>query len=385
MRKSIKSEIEGYNDIQQEIEVLRRNSLGRTTEKGVVAELINRLHPKTLKLKVARTIKETSSTRTLRLVAREGHLPPFEAGQYINLFVEINGVRTSRPYSISSAPSQSGYYDLTVRQVEEGFVSSHLIDSIETGASLESTSPAGQFHHNPLFHGDDLVFLAGGSGITPFMSMIREVTDRGLDRHIHLIYGCRTEEDVIFGAELKQRALDFPNLTLSLVISEPTAGYDGPSGFITVDVIRSLVGETGGKMFYVCGPEAMYQFVLGELENLKIPGRRIRQEVFGPPTDITAQPGWPEGVNKADTFKVIFNNGNPIEARANEPLMNSLERAGQVLPAQCRSGECSLCRTRLVSGLVFQPQGVRMRKSDSKYGYIHPCMAYPLEDLELML
>jgi len=385
MRKSIKSELEGYNDIQQEIEALRRNSLGRTAEKGMVAELINRLHPKTLHLKVARTIRETSSTRTLRLVAREGHLPPFEAGQYINLFVEINGVRSSRPYSIASAPNQSGYYDLTVRQVEDGFVSSHLIDGIETGADLESTSPAGQFHHNPLFHGDDLVFLAGGSGITPFMSMIREVTDRDLHRRIHLIYGCRTEEDVIFGAELKQRALDFSNLTLSLVISEPTAGYDGPSGFITADLIRSLVGEPGDKMFYVCGPEAMYQFVLEELEKLKIPGRRIRQEVFGPPTDITSQPGWPEGVNKADTFKVIFNNGSPIEARANEPLMNSLERAGQVLPAQCRSGECSLCRTRLVSGLVFQPQGVKMRKSDSKYGYIHPCLAYPLEDLELML
>jgi len=82
---------------------------------------------------------------------------------------------------------------------------------------------------------------------------------------------------------------------------------------------------------------------------------------------------------------MTFNNSQPIETRANEPLMNSLERAGLILPAQCRSGECSLCRTRLVSGRVFQPRGVKLRKSDQKFGYIHPCMAYPLEDLELML
>jgi len=385
MRNANHAKIEGYTDIQQEIKILQRYSLGRTMEKGQVSQIINRLHPKTLQLRVSRVLKETASTITLRLVAREGYLPPFQAGQYINLFTEINGVRTSRPYSISSPPHQTGYYDITIRQVADGFVSDHLINGIKTGEKLESSSPAGQFYHNPLFHGKDLIFLAGGSGITPFMSMIREVTDRGLDRHMHLIYGCRTEDDIVFGAELKERAAEFSNLDLSLVISEPTGGYGGPSGFITRELIQKQIGSLENRMFYVCGPEAMYRFVLGELEKLEIPGRRIRREVFGPPGDITTQPGWPESVKKEDTFSITFNNSQPIEARANETLMNSLERSGIVLPAQCRSGECSLCRTRLVSGRVFQPRGVKLRKSDKKFGYIHPCMAYPLENLKLML
>ncbi len=385
MKTTYRADIEGYAEIQQEIEILQKYSPGRISEKGQVSHIIDRLHPRSLHVIVNRVLKETISTVTLRLVAETGYLPPFQAGQYINLFTEVNGVRTSRPYSISSPPHQTGNYDITVRQVADGFVSNHLISGVEPGTKLESTSPAGQFYYNPLFHGDDLVFLAGGSGITPFMSMIREVTDRGLNRRMHLIYGCRTEDDIVFEKELKERAMVFSNFNLSFVISEPTVGFDGPRGFITGDLIRERIGDIESPMYYVCGPEAMYSFVLNELEKLQIPGRRIRREVFGPPADITSQPGWPASVKKDDSFSMTLNGSRPIKARANEPLMNTLERSGLVLPAQCRSGECSLCRTRLLSGRVFQPSGVKLRQSDQKYGYIHPCMAYPLEDLELML
>ena len=338
MRNDNKVDIEGYTDIQQEIEILQKYSLGRTSEKGQVSQIIDRLHPKTLQLQVSRVLKETESTITLRLVAEEGYLPPFQAGQYINLFTEVNGVRPSRPYSISSPPHQTGYYDITIRQVADGFVSKHFITRIKPGTRLESSSPAGQFYHNPLFHGDDLIFLAGGSGITPFMSMIREVTDRGIARRMHLIYGCRTEDDVVFEKELQERAATFSNFKLSLVISEPTIGFNGPSGFITADLIRKRIGDLENRMFYVCGPEAMYSFVLDELQRAEIPNRLIRREVFGPPADITTQAGWPESVKKEDTFSMTFNNSQPIETRANEPLMNSLERAGPAGLDWCPAG-----------------------------------------------
>jgi len=129
----------------------------------------------------------------------------------------------------------------------------------------------------------------------------------------------------------------------------------------------------------------MYTFVLSELKKLNIPKRKIRVEVFGPPTDMTCQPGWPENVSVDDSFNVKMKGKATIRAKAGEPLMNSLERAGIVVNASCRSGECSLCRTKLVSGKVFQPRDVKLRKSDKIFGYIHPCMAFPLEDLEIMI
>lgn len=378
--------LDGYEEIKKEIEVLRKYAVDRTIERGQVVRVVNRLHPKTVDLRVSEIISETDSSATLRMVSdTDDALPPFQAGQYVNLFVQIGGVRTSRPYSIASAPNQTGYWDLTIRRVADGFVSTYLLDEVRVGDRFQSTGPAGQFHHNPLFHGDDLVFIAGGSGITPMMSMIRQVTDRALARTIHLVYGSRNESDVIFREELETRSRRHGNLTVSHVISAPGSAWTGETGMITADVLQRLLPDMANKMVYVCGPEAMYALVLAELEKLGVPKRRIRVEVFGPPADVTAQPGWPETVGADDRFAVSIADGRVVKARAAEPLMNSLERAGLVLEACCRSGECSLCRTRLISGEVFQPQGTRLRKSDRQHGYIHPCMAYPLSDLALDL
>jgi len=384
-RQNIKAQLDGYAEIQQEIAVLEKYALDRTVERGQVKRVIDRLHPKNLNLRVSEIREETDSTTTFRMVSQDGYLPPFQAGQYINLFLEVDGVRTSRPYSIASSPTQLAYYDVTVRRVEGGFVSSYLLEEVSVGDTFQSTSPSGQFYHNPLFHGDDLVFIAGGSGITPFMSMIQEVVDRDLDRRIQLIYGNRSNQDIIFGNRIEKRTMHHKNLTMHTVISEPDKSYNGLTGFITAELIAELLENLDGKMFYVCGPEAMYTFVLAELEKLNIPKRRIRLEVFGPPSDVTCEPGWPEGVAAADSFNVKLRDNTTIAAKAGEPLMNSLERIGIVLEASCRSGECSLCRTKLVSGKVFQPRGVKLRKSDRIYGYIHPCMAYPLEDLEIRI
>jgi ferredoxin-NADP reductase len=383
--RDFRQEIEGYHDIAAEIAVLKKYAVERTGERGLGDRIIGRLHPKRLTLRVSEIRKETDSTITLRLVSADGYLPPFQAGQYINLFVKMGGIRTARPYSISSAPTQTAFYDITVRRVAEGFVSNYLLEDVKTGDCFESTSPEGYFYYNPLFHGKDLIFIAGGSGVTPFVSMIREVTDRGLDRRIHLIYGSRDPEDIIFREELEDRAARHKNLTFMPVISEPSPGYHGCTGFITAELIRKLAGETIGKMFYLCGPEAMYRFCLAELEKLGIPKKRIRQEPYGPPKDITAEPGWPTSLPGETAFHLTIRDGKTIAALAKEPIMISLERAGIVIPNACRSGECSLCRTKLLSGEVFQPQGAKVRKSDRRFGYIHACLAYPLTDLEIMI
>jgi len=378
-------EIDGYREIQNEIAVLRKYAIDYTPLKGKIERIIDLYHPKRLTLRITDIIRETPSARTLRLTSLDGYLPPFQAGQYLTLTVETDGVRTSRPYSISSPPNQTGYYDITIRRVEDGFVSAYLLDEARVGEEFTSTSPAGHFYYNPLFHGQDLVFLAGGSGITPFMSMIREVTDRGLERRIHLIYGSRDDSDVIFREELEDRAARHPNIKLTFVISEPPPGYRGRTGLITKALLQELLPERKERMVYLCGPEAMYRFCLPILAELGIPARRIRTEVFGLPRDITTHDGWPAQIKAHTEFKVSLRGRQTIPAKAGEPLLIALERAGLVLPAACRSGECSLCRLKLISGRVFQPASARLRKSDRRFGYIHSCAAYPLEDLEILI
>jgi NAD(P)H-flavin reductase len=163
--RDFRQDIEGFPEIQGDIEVLRKYAVDYTTQKGRVTQIINMLHPKRMRLRVLEVRQETKTTKTFRLISPDAYLPPFQAGQYINLFVELGGIRTSRPYSISSPPNQTGYYDLTVRRVEDGFVSHYLLDEVRVGDEFESTSPAGNFSHNPLFHGHDLVFRPGEAGL----------------------------------------------------------------------------------------------------------------------------------------------------------------------------------------------------------------------------
>jgi ferredoxin-NADP reductase len=230
-----------------------------------------------------------------------------------------------------------------------------------------------------------MVCIAGGSGITPFMSMIREIVDCGLERTVDLFYGNRTDEDVIFHAELTSISERFDNIAYVPVIEEAGDGFDGACGFVTGDLVREFIGDIEDKSFFVCGPQGLYDFCLPELEGMGIPRRKVRQEMYGAPLNIWEYPGWPPAVGADDTFSVKLRDGRQFEASAAESLLVALEKNNAVVPSLCRSGECSLCRIKIISGKVFQPAGVPVRKSDRQFGYVHSCVSYPLENLEILL
>jgi ferredoxin-NADP reductase len=260
-----------------------------------------------------------------------------------------------------------------------------LLDEVHRGEPLQSSGPAGHFYHNPLFHDKKMVCLAGGSGITPFMSIIQEISERGLDREVFLFYGNKGLDDAIFHKKFEAISGRFGNIHYIPVIEEPPDGYGGSHGLITGELITEKIGDVDDKTFYLCGPRGLYDFCIPELEKLGVPGRKIRKEVYGAPDNICDSPGWPEDIKAETVFKVNINGGRTLDARAGEPLITALEMKGVEIPSLCRSGECSMCRIRIISGKVFQPQGVAVRKSDRQFGYVHSCVSYPLENLEIAL
>jgi ferredoxin-NADP reductase len=393
-------------DLSQYVRVVRRRNALRQPGQGVnyaaaevtTRQIVERLHPERMRLRVIEIIQETPSTKTLRLERTDGALPAFRPGQYVNLFVDVDGVLTSRPYSISSAPPHSfpaepasdaqgpATLELTVRDKPGGFVAPFLLSEVEVGDEFETTGPSGSFYHEPLIDGDDLVFLAGGSGITPFMSIIRDAFGRDEappSLRIHLLYGSRLPDDVIFGAELTALAEQHPGFRYSPIVSEPPPGYEGLIGFLDSAAIRDQVGDLSDKTVYVCGPNVMYGFCLDALSELGVPQFKIKRELYGPPDDVTQEPSWPQGLDAGTLFEIEVEGRETIRAAAGEPLLNSLERYGIVVPAVCRAGECSACRTRLLAGRVFQPAGTGLRESDREHGYIHACVSYPLENLRI--
>lgn len=352
-----------------------------------VANKVRQLHPKRLNLQVTAIVDETPTTRTLRLQPQADEtLPPFQAGQYVNVYVSIDGTETARPYAISSSPSQRGYYDITVKRAHQGFVSHHLLDGVAVGDELHTSGPMGAFFHNPLFHGTQLVFLAGGSGIVPARSMLLDMIARELPWQFDIIYGNSYENDVIFQQELRELATLNANVKLTELISRPTADFVGRVGHISAALIREVVsGDLASKMYYLCGPTPFNDNCLAQLAALGVPRRRIRVEANGAPKNPHKLPHWPAEINPQHEVTVTVQGIGSFRARAGEPLLNSLERNGYAAENACRSGECSLCRVKLVTGTVFNPPEAKLRQSDRDFGWIHSCVAFPLQDIEILL
>ena len=385
MNEDILKQLDGYEAIKNEIETAVKYGSDFSSEKGKVIEYINRLHPPKMDLRVTAVIDETPSTKTFRLVSQSGFLPPFQAGQYISLFLDVSGIRTSRPFSISSSPTQTGHYDITVRRVENGLVSNYLLDNVKKGDTIESSGPCGTFVYNPIIHDNTIVCIAGGSGITPFMSMIRDITDRGLNRSVYLFYGSKEFDDIIFHEELARMADNFLNFYYIPVIENSSENFTGVCGLISSDLLKDTLKDLSDKSFFLCGPKGLYDFCLPALDSLDVPHRKIKQEVYGAPVNICDYPGWPKEIKSSDTFTIHVKGRSTIKAAAGETLLSSLEKNNILVPSICRSGDCSMCRVKVLSGKVFQPSGVPVRASDRQFGYIHSCMSFPIEDMELLI
>ncbi|MFX0074200.1 MAG: flavin reductase family protein [Candidatus Hermodarchaeota archaeon] len=355
------------------------------------------IHPGKIWLQISDIQDLSHDTKLYRLVptGNTKTLPPFRAGQYIGLTVEINGVRTARPYSLVSSPNQHAYYELCIRKKEDGFVSVYFYDNAKVGDIVECTEPLGTFYHNSLFHGDNLVFIAGGCGITPFISILRDISERMLPINIWVLFGCLTERDIIFKQELEDIKKRRPNIKIQYILSETDSSWEGECGFITQDIIKNLIEDISNKFYYVVGNRDMYQFIFKELEDLGIPKHRIAYEAYGTPDDVTKILGWPSDLSVSNKVEISVKyvemnqiKEKKFEALCVEPILNSLEKEFGLkltIESGCRSGACALCRTKLTSGKMFVPPEVTIREVDQKFGYIHPCISYPLTNISLDL
>ena len=355
-----------------------------------ISALSRQLHPEMIRLSLDSIREETPTARTYRFKAagEQGELPFFRPGQYLSVKFEIAGKRVTRPYSISSAPSDlPGALELTVSRKEGGFVSGYIWEAWREGAAVEATGPHGDFTFEPLRDCPRVVGIAGGSGVTPFRSMIREIIGGGLELELLLLYGSRREDEIIFAAELEALAAKAPQkVRVVHVISEPGPGWQGPKGFIDASIIREYAGALQDTSFFVCGPPPMYRFARAQLDELGIERRQVRFELAGAVDDVTGEPGYPARAGGKVFSLTIHLQGREftVPAAAGESLLVALERAGLAPDSQCRSGECGFCRSRLAQGDVYIRQDSDGRRAaDRLLNFIHPCAAYPLTDIIL--
>ena len=355
------------------------------TDSYVPNKIAKALHPGTQHVKVVEVVEQSSDTKTFWLEANEAKgtkaLAWFSAGQYLSVTLDIGSMKLTRPYSLSSSPREAlaGRYGLTIKRVKDGLASNYILDNWTVGTEVTVSEPLGVFTYEPLRDAKTIIGIAGGSGITPFRSLAKAIADGDEDANMVLLYGSRTLADAVFQAEFQ--ALEGPRFKLVNVLSNEEQ-ENCEKGFITADLIKKYA-PAGDYSIFLCGPQAMYNFVDKEIEKLGLRKKFIRHELFGEYFNPAKEADYPKDV--APEFKItvrIAGTEQTITAPADTSILRSLEAAGIAAPAHCRSGECGWCHSKLVSGEVYCPKSVDgRREADYLYGYIHPCCSFPLSDL----
>ncbi len=344
-----------------------------------VNKVAKSLHPKEQKLLISR-IEEHSNIAKSYYFKSETELAYFKAGQYLTFKLEIGNSVVTRSYSIASSPASAlnGEYQITVKRIADGFVSDYILDNWNVGDEVIAYAPEGNMTYCPLRDAENIVAIAGGSGITPFLSLARAIDQGDEDCTLTLLYGCRTSDEILFKSELDSLSEKNEKINVVYVLSHSDEkGYE--KGFVGADIIKKYAPR-GNYSIFVCGPGGMYKFLETELPKLQIERKYIRFEVFSSGKKAEEEP-------KEFSITVI-NRGNEsvIKASSNETVLCAFERAGIEVPARCHTGECGFCRSKLVSGKVYIPEGEDKRRiADMQFNFIHPCCCYPESDLVIRI
>lgn len=373
---------------------LRRESYANASPlpdpKDHIRELADALHPAEMKFRCI-SVKEASPTsKTFRFESLDGHIPVFQCGQYVNFRFRIGESTLSRPYSISSAPyearSEKPFFEVTIRRNVPYLVPDYMFENVHEGDVLDGTLPFGTFYWEPLRDSREIVALAGGSGITPFMSMAREVANGKMKGcKLTVLYGSVKSDDIVLKDELAAVEKACSDVKIVHVLSDDP-DWEGEKGFISKEIIEKY--STPDCTYMFCGPRAMYLFVDKALKELGVEQRRFRHDVVNNPADITKVPGYPEeAIGK--TFNITVVRGiqeDKIPAKAEESIAIAIERAGIMLNTHCRNGECGLCRAHVLSGAVYTlPDEENRRRMDREMGWYHLCSAWPLSDVKVKI
>lgn len=307
-------------------------------------------------------------------------LAPFAAGQYISVDVTVGGRKYSRPYSICSSPREAeeeGCYRIAVEAVSGGRVSNYIHGNWAAGTKITASAPMGNFVYEPLRDAKEVIGIAGGSGITPLLSMAKTVAEGGAGFSLTLLYGCRTRDDILFRETLDRLCRQSDRIKVVYILSEERADGYG-YGLIDEKTIRGYLPE-GEVSFFVCGPEDMYGFIAGELRKTVPERKYIRLEEHksrrpdGEPAEVAVTVRSRDGAKK-------------LSGNTSETLLEILEDGGVAPRNGCRSGECGFCRSRLISGEYRIGADVDGRRAaDITHGIIHPCVTYPAGDIEIEL
>jgi len=237
--------------------------------------VISRIKTKTAApYKLIQIERDTHDTKTFRFELPSDTTLDMLPGDFLYVHATINGKAVKRPYTPSSLPGTTGYFDLTVKRYDTGSVSKYLHEQ-KIGDTVLMSGP------NTGGHWVDgmakrVGFVAGGTGITPMISIIRWILTKRLDAELFLIFANKTESDIIFRQEWERALQNYPNFHSHHVLEQPPPGWSGSIGRITSDILRRhLPPPASDTCIFLCGPPPMVDALEVSLKELGYPEQAI--------------------------------------------------------------------------------------------------------------
>jgi 3-ketosteroid 9alpha-monooxygenase subunit B len=323
-------------------------------------------------LVVKEVVKETGDAHSLVF---EGEPMPYKPGQFLTLRIPSDREPTARCYSLSSSPDVDDLLKVTVKRTVDGYGSNWVCDNVEAGTTVEVLPPAG--HFTPRELGADLLLFAGGSGITPVISIIKSCLKRGRGK-LALVYANRDEASVIFARELAELSKAHPD---RLVVHH---WLESVQGLPTAPQLAELARPYPGREAFVCGPAPYMEAVNRALTELGVPRPMVHIEKFVSLSGTT----WGEPVEVVDDGGPTSTGHVELDGETSElawpqqsKLLDLLLAKGLDAPYSCRQGDCSACACKLVEGEVTMLKNNVLEKEDLDEGWILACQSLPVTDV----
>jgi ring-1,2-phenylacetyl-CoA epoxidase subunit PaaE len=347
--------------------------------------------PRYYDLRVKNIIQETKDAISVVFEQPASGKISYKPGQFLTLISNVNGKEVRRAYSLCSSPFVDQDLVVSVKRVENGLMSNWLPDNLKVGSTLRIMEPMGQFttEYNA-GNKRHIILFAGGSGITPMMSIIKSILVQESNSICSLIYCNRDIDSIIFKNELEQLELKYEGrLHVIHVLDNAPMNWQGYSGLLNHDMLTKLferVPDWGiaNSTYLMCGPEGMMKNVETLLNARNIPKEKIFKESFV------------QGTIDKDEKKEIVSAKEPLKAREvtirydgqeykvmvppNKAILETALDQGIDLPYSCQSGLCTACRGKALSGQVKLDEEEGLSQSERSEGYVLTCVGHPLTD-----
>lgn len=346
-------------------------------------------------LKVSDVRKETKDCVSIAFEVPSDLKEEFKyiQGQYLTIKLTVNGEEIRRSYSVCSSPIADAQMRIAIKKVKDGKGSNFLNDKVKQGDVLEVMTPMGNFY-SQLSKGQkkQYVLFAGGSGITPMLSIIKTTLVEEPDSSLILFYGNLDEESVIFKDELaKIQAANPDRVMVYHILDKPANPVNDPlmKGIMDSEKVKALhekyVNKGTKTEYFICGPTGMMDSVKNTLDGLKIDKNDIHIEYFTTSLETAkaAKEATDAKTPKLTSKVTVIMDGSEtdfdLESDGQSILDAALDNNVDV-PFACKGAVCCTCRAKLKEGSVIMEMNYALSEDEVNAGYILTCQSHPVTE-----